>query len=184
MGQNTEELRAEEIREDIAQTRADLGRDLDALGDRVSPRRMMERRTNRTRRWFGSARDRIMGSMSEAQHAAGDRTSAAAERMSSGASAVPEMATEGVRGHPTVAGAVAFGVGFLVALAITPSEREVEVVERMEPHLEPMKGELASSAQNVTESVKETGKEVAGDLQSSAKEHAENVKESAGQSSR
>ena len=42
MGQSAEELRYE-----IADTRAELGQTLDAIGDRVSPGRMIERRKNR-----------------------------------------------------------------------------------------------------------------------------------------
>jgi len=180
MGQN-----AEELREDIAQTRAELGRDLDALGDRVSPRRMMERRTNRTRRWFGDARERVRGTVTGAPHAAAERvssgTSSAAEAVSSGMHAVPDRATEATRGNPGMAGMVAFGVGFLVGLAITPSETEKEAVGRLEPHLEPLKGELSSSAHQVADSMKETGHDVAEDLQASARGHVESVKEAASQ---
>ena len=178
---------AEELKEDIAQTRADLGRDLDALGDRVSPRRMMERRTNRAKRWLADARDRVMGTVTAMPHAAAERVSEGASSASgavtSGVQAVPERAAQATRGNPSMAGMVAFGLGFLVGIAITPSSAEEEMVNRLEPHLEPLKGELSSSAHDVAESVKETGKEVAEDLQSSAKEHVESVKEAATPSS-
>lgn len=180
MGQN-----AEELKDDIAQTRAELGRDLESLGDRVSPRRMMERRTNRTRRWVSDARDRIMGTAAAAPRQAAETVtggvSSTKELVSAGVGAVPERATQATRGNPGLAGAVAFGLGFLVGIAITPSDAEMQAVERIEPQLEPLKGELASSARDLAESVKETGKEVAGDLQSSAKDHVEHVKEAAGQ---
>jgi hypothetical protein len=182
MGQN-----AEELKEDIAQTRADLGRDLDALGDRVSPRRMMERRTNRAKRWMGDVRDRVMGTVTAVPHAAAGKmsegASSAADAVSSGVHAVPDRAAQATRGNPSMAGMVAFGLGFLAGIAITPSSTEEQMVERLEPHLEPLKGELSSSAQEVAESMKESGKEVAEDLQSSAKEHVENVKEAATPSS-
>ena len=40
---------AEELRRDIEQTRNGLGNTMEAIGDRVSPSRMMERRKNRFR---------------------------------------------------------------------------------------------------------------------------------------
>jgi hypothetical protein len=56
MGQN-----ADELRRDIERTRMEMSDNLDAIGDRVSPRRMAERRWQRTRNWFGSARDSVFG---------------------------------------------------------------------------------------------------------------------------
>jgi hypothetical protein len=56
VGQSPEELRRE-----IEQTRAELSQDLDAIGDRVSPGRMVERRRNRMRNGVSSLRERVMG---------------------------------------------------------------------------------------------------------------------------
>jgi hypothetical protein len=53
MGQSPEELK-----QDIESTRADLGETLDAIGDRVSPGRVIERRKNRTRQRLTGLRDR------------------------------------------------------------------------------------------------------------------------------
>lgn len=177
MGENAEELKS-----DIAQTRAELGRDLDALGDRVSPRRMMERRRNRAGRWINDARDRILGTVTGPPHAAADHVSDAASSAVDMIESVPDRATQATRGNPGMAGMVAFGVGFLLGMALAPTDTEQQVVERLEPHLEPLKGELASSARDVADSVKETGREVADDLQASAKGHVESVKETASSS--
>ena len=68
MGQSAEELRYE-----IADTRAELGQTLDAIGDRVSPGRMIERRKNRFVVGMRSAKDRIMGTASDAGTAVTDR---------------------------------------------------------------------------------------------------------------
>src|SRR6187402_1887589 len=126
MGQN-----AEELKDDIAQTRAELGRDLDALGDRVSPRRMMERRTNRAKRWVGGVRDRVMGTVTAAPHAAAGKVSDGASSAADAVQAVPEKAAQVTRGNPTMAGMVAFGLGFLVGIAITPSSAEEVMVDRL-----------------------------------------------------
>jgi hypothetical protein len=50
VGQAADELRdAEEIREEIERTRADMASTLDAIGDRVSPRLQAERQMERLR---------------------------------------------------------------------------------------------------------------------------------------
>ena len=67
MGQSTEELRRE-----IEYTRDDLGQTLDAIGDRVSPGRIVERRKNRVVNGLSSVRDRVMGTASDAGNSIGD----------------------------------------------------------------------------------------------------------------
>ena len=52
----------EQLERDIEQTRRDLGRDVDALADKVSPARVVERRVERTKNWFSNTKDKIMGS--------------------------------------------------------------------------------------------------------------------------
>ena len=119
MGQSAEELRYE-----IADTRAELGQTLDAIGDRVSPGRMIERRKNRFVVGMRSAKDRIMGTASDASHAVTDRVQGVGDGITDTAgSAVetvrgaPEAARQQAQGNPMMVGAVAFGIGFLVAAA-------------------------------------------------------------------
>jgi hypothetical protein len=51
VGQAADELRdAEEIKQDIEQTREDMASTLDAIGDRVSPKLQAERQMERLRR--------------------------------------------------------------------------------------------------------------------------------------
>jgi hypothetical protein len=56
MGKSTQELRG-----DIEHTREDLGETLDAIGERVSPGRIVQRRKARVRHAFSSARESVMG---------------------------------------------------------------------------------------------------------------------------
>ena len=64
MGQTTEDLRAQ-----IADQRETLGRDLEAIGDRVSPTRMAERRKNAVRERWQSTKTRVMGTADDATSA-------------------------------------------------------------------------------------------------------------------
>ncbi len=69
MGEFTQEQR---IADDIAGTRQGLTRDVDALTDRVSPGRVVERRVEKTRRGMGRLKDRVMGSADDAKSSLSD----------------------------------------------------------------------------------------------------------------
>ena len=56
MGQDADQLKRE-----IEDTRGELGGTLDAIGDRLSPGRMVERRKNRMMNGLHNVRDRVMG---------------------------------------------------------------------------------------------------------------------------
>ena len=118
---------AEELRQEIAGTRADLGDTLDAIGDRVSPGRVMERRKNRMTNGLRTAKDRIFGSASDAGGAVADTAGTAVDAVRS----APDAAMTQTQGKPVVAGAVAFGVGFLVAAAFPPSEVEEQAASKV-----------------------------------------------------
>ncbi len=66
---------AEELRQDIADTRDNLSDTLDAIGDRVSPGRVIERRKNRMTAGVHSALERVMGSAHDAADAVRDAPS-------------------------------------------------------------------------------------------------------------
>jgi gas vesicle protein len=52
----------EQLEREIEETRRNLGQNVDALADKVSPGRVVERRVERTKNWFSNTKDRIMGS--------------------------------------------------------------------------------------------------------------------------
>ena len=61
MGQSAQQVRA-----DIERTREDLGQDLDAIGDKISPRQAVRRRTDRVRGTLTDMKERVMGSAESA----------------------------------------------------------------------------------------------------------------------
>ncbi|HWM18621.1 MAG TPA: DUF3618 domain-containing protein [Ilumatobacteraceae bacterium] len=166
MGQSTEELRR-----DIARTRGELGETLDAIGDRVSPGRMIERRKNRASNMIRSARDRVMGSASDtsqaladAGHAIGDTASGTVDTLKSS----PEVVRNQTQGNPLMAGAIAFGVGLLTASVFKPSEVEKQVA-----------GQLMDKAEPLTQEFKQMGQETLEHLKEPALAAVEQVKETA-----
>ena len=171
---------AAELKQDIARTRDDLGDTLDAIGDRVSPGRMIERRTNRAKQGFRSIRERVMGtassttsSIGQTAHGATDRVTGAASSAVDTVKELPDTVRTQSQGNPLLAGGLAFGVGFLAAAAMPPSRMEREKAEQ-----------LMASMPPVTEQVGNVVKEAADHLREPAREAATNVKDAASEAAR
>ena len=106
MGQESEQLRRE-----IEQTRRELGTDVDALTEKVSPKRVVGRRVDKAKDAVGGLKEKVMGTTSDAASSAGDGISSAASTVgdrtgsavgtvqgaaSSAASSVADTASSGV----------------------------------------------------------------------------------------
>lgn len=153
MGQSTEELRR-----DIAQTRGELGETLDAIGDRVSPGRMIERRKTRASNTLRDVRDRVMGSASDASQALADAGHAVGETASGTVDTLkssPEVVRQQTQGSPLIAGAIAFGVGLLTASVFKPTEIEKQAAGQLMEKAEPLAQELKQMGQVTVEHLKE-----------------------------
>jgi len=150
---------AEQLKQDIAGTRDNLSETLDAIGDRVSPARVIERRKNRMTGGVRAAVDRVMGTAHDVVGTAHD----AADKVRD----TPATIGSGTQGAPLVAAGVAFAAGFLLAVAFPPSEQETELASHL---VEPVKDELTN-----------TGRELADHLQAPAQEAVEQVKQTAQQ---
>lgn len=170
MGQEPAQLRA-----DIERRREDLGDTIDAIGDRVSPGRILERRRNRMFEGVRSLRDRVMGTVGSGTQSVGDAAGSVREHLS--ADAVKGQAA----GSPLGAGLVAAGIGFLVAVAIPPSEPEVDAAQRAQQHLEPAKDALMEAGRSVADDLKEGATEAAQQVKEHATEAATTVGDSAKQ---
>jgi ElaB/YqjD/DUF883 family membrane-anchored ribosome-binding protein len=166
MGQSPEELKQE-----IESTRSDLGETLDAIGDRVSPGRVIERRTNRVRLAVGGLRDRVMGFVD-------DTTSSANDRIGSTVDTIREAPSAGratTQGHPMVAGALAFGVGFLIAAVVPRTQAEEQAATQLADRVEPLKQELSEAGHEVAQSLSDPAREAAHELKDTAKAGVQEV---------
>ena len=170
MGQDTDELKR-----DIEDTRAGMTETLDAIGDRVSPGRIVERRKNRIRASVHDLRDRVMGSASDAQHGVTDAAHGAADAVKH----APDAIATGTQGAPLMAGAIAFGAGFLVAAVFSPTETEKKASAKVMETLEPAKEQLVDSAKEVADHLKEPAKQAAQDIKDMAGDSAAAVASSA-----
>ena len=182
MGQSAQQVRA-----DIEWTREDLGQDLDAIGDKISPRKAVRRRTDRVRSKLTDMKERVMGSAESApssvssggssvagsvRDTASDVTSAVGDAASGAVDAVrgaPDVVKTQTEGNPVAVGLIAFGLGALAGTILPSTQTE----KSMAPELR----------ERVVEPVKETASEAARemdqDLRGSAEEAAERVKQTA-----
>jgi len=180
MGQTAEELRAQQLRADIAQNRTELSDTLDAIGDRVSPRRIAERRKNRVIVFVTSIRERVMGTAQSAADTAGSMVESAEGAAQSASTTVQSQ----VQGSPLVAGAAAAAVGFIAAAAIPPSAREKQLAQPLVEKAQPLVEEAKETAQEVVQDLKQPVQEAAQELKGTTQEAAKTVADTARDSAR
>lgn len=170
MGQSAEELRRE-----IADTRAELSGTFDAIGDRVSPSRMIQRRRNKVSRGMHSMRERVMGTAHDTHASLADSKDSALQSVSD----VPDMVRSRTEGAPMVAGALAFGVGFMVAAALPPSQGEKQVSVKLLEKAEPLKAQLSEAAHEAADHLKEPARQAADQIKDAVSEGTHQVSDTA-----
>ena len=122
----------EQLRREIEQTQRGLSADVNALTDKVTPRRIVQRRMDHTRRAIANLRDKVMGTTSNGTEAVADTASSAAQTVGE----LPQTVRRGTEGNPLAAGLIAFGFGWLTASLLPASKREQKLAE-------PVVGEVA-----------------------------------------
>jgi gas vesicle protein len=187
---------AEELRQDIELRRSNLTDDFDAIGDRVSPGRIVERRTDAVKGRFKNMKESVMGSAdhvgeraqdtvgdlrAQAGDAAGTVASTASEAVHAAqggihtagekAAEVPGMVREQTQGNPLAAGLVAFGLGLLVATVLPESRKERQLARTVQPHLT-----------DAARAAGDTGRALAGELKPAVQDSAKHLRESARES--
>jgi cell division septum initiation protein DivIVA len=187
----------DQIRSSIEQTQQHLSADVDALAEKVSPPRIMERRVQQTRSAMTNFKDAIMGNTADATSAIGGTASSvagsakdvagsakdvagsakdtmAAKASSAGgmAGSVPEQARQRARGNPLAAGLIAFGAGWLLSSLLPATEREQQAAAEL-------KDLAAEKGGPVKEQLSQAGQEATQSLRESAQQRAQSVKETA-----
>jgi ElaB/YqjD/DUF883 family membrane-anchored ribosome-binding protein len=173
MGQSTTELTTE-----IERTRSDLGETLDAIGDRLSPGRMVQRRKNRMSNGVRAVRDRVMGTVDEVRSSASDTGRHAGELAGQAAEKVtsmPDTIRHESQGNPLMAGAIAFGAGFILASAFPASRPERRAASQLMEKAEPIKHELTEAAGEIAQDMREPAREAMERVKDAASEGAQSV---------
>jgi gas vesicle protein len=176
----------EEIRADIERTRRELGTDVDALADKVSPSGIAHRQTSKVKDGIRRAKENVMGTADETTsgvrdtlHQTGDSTRESLRHAGEAVQDAPQQALRQTQGNPLAAGLIAFGVGMLVSSLIPPSEAERQAAQTVKEKAEPLTHEVSDVAQQVAQDLKEPAREAAEHVKTAAAEGSRHVKDDA-----
>jgi hypothetical protein len=173
MGAESEALRA-----DIEDRRESMAGTIDAIEDRVVPSRIIERRKSAARGWVGDVKGRVMGTTGAASEQAGSTVAKIGDGMSAATDAVsnaPAQVQRATAGSPLIAGAVAFGIGALVAALLPETEPERRAVDAVQPQLAAATDAVKDAGQQALETAKSSAQDAAQDLKESASTHAQEI---------
>jgi cell division septum initiation protein DivIVA len=173
----------DEIRGNIEQTQQNLSADVDALTEKVSPPRIMERRVEQTRSAMTTMKDRVMGgtadrtssvggTVSSTASSAQDTLTSTASSAAGVATAAPDMARRRTRGNPLAAGLIAFGAGWLVSSLLPATEPEQQVASQV-------KDLAVEKGRPLAQQLSQAGQEAAHELAQSAQQRAQSIQETA-----
>ena len=165
----------DQIRADIERTRRELGGDVDALADKVSPSKIVDRQTDKVKHAFGSVRDKVMGAADDTGTAISDAGSSVAEHVGDAKDKVVAKA----EGNPLAVGLIAFGVGLLAASLIPASAKEKKVAAEVKDQAQPLIDEVADVAKDIGANLKEPAQHAAAAVKDVAADSIETVKEDA-----
>lgn len=184
----------EDIRRDIEATRDELSRDVDALAEKVSPARVVERKVDRAKDAVSNVKEKVMGSPSSHEGfsgefdsgsegnglgGAGDKISSAASSVADSASSAPQQARARTRGNPLAAGLIAFGAGWLVSSLLPATDKEEQAAEAVKAkaseHSDALKKPFVDAAGELKDNLKEPAQQAAESVRSTAAEGAETV---------
>ena len=166
---------AEEIRAEIESTRRDLGQDVDALADKVTPSKIVDRQKNKLFGALTSVKDRVMGAAEDAAESVKDAGHSAGSGVKDAGHAVAHK----TQGNPLAAGLVAFGVGMLVAALIPPSDKERELAATVEDKAQPLVEGVKDAAREVGENLREPAREAVDSVKETAQDAAHHVADDA-----
>jgi len=177
---------AEELRQKLDDQRHDLGRDLEAIGDRVSPGRAVQRRRAAVGRSVNKVRTAVMGAADSAGSGVAGSASSLSSSVSDSASAIagsvtdlPGTVRERTQGAPFAAGLVAFGAGLLAASLLPATDRERRAAERVEPALQQAAGELGAAGADAVAELKDHAADAAAELKDDAQDSLAAIKSEA-----
>jgi cell division septum initiation protein DivIVA len=173
----------DQIRSNIEHTQQNLTADFDALTEKVSPPRIMERRVERTRSAMTTMKDRIMGgtadrtsnvggTVSSTASSAKDTLASTASSAADVANATPDMARRRVQGNPLAAGLIAFGAGWLLSSLLPATEPEQQVASQV-------KDLAMEKGRPLAQELSQAGQEAAQELRESAQQRAQSIQETA-----
>ena len=164
----------EQLKRNIELSRRNVGRDVDALTEKVSPGRVVGRRVDRARSGIDRMRERVMGSVGDTAGSALSSVQDAGSAVGETVGSAPDLARARTRGTPLAAGVIAFAAGWVAAAALPASTKERQVTQEAKDTAMDAAGQVKEQATQMAQEVKES-------LSEPAQEAVEQVKHSASQ---
>jgi hypothetical protein len=149
--------------------RVRMSETLDAIGDRTSPARIVERHNPAIMQRLRHAREAVMGSPDYQEPLLASPRPHAPD--------TSDTATEPVQGNPLAAGLVAFGIGALVATAFPKTHTEQRLVHSGRPQLDHAMQELREAGNHVVAEFEDRAATAQQELSSTVKDAASQVAE-------
>jgi hypothetical protein len=169
----------EQLKRSIEQSRRNVGRDVDALTEKVSPGRVVGRRIDRARYGVDRMKERVMGSVGDTAGSALSSVQDAGSTIGDAVGTAPDLARARTRGTPLAAGVIAFAAGWVAAAALPASTKEREVAQEAKDTAMdaagPVKEQAAQMAQEVKENLREPAQEAVEQVKQSASQAAGDV---------
>lgn len=165
------------IRADIERTRSELSRDVNALGEAVTPGNVARRQVDKVRDKAGSVKDHVMGSASDLGDSASEMASGAVSGVGDAAHDAKHAAASRTRGNPLAAGFVALGVGWLVGSLLPASAKERELSDSVKDKAQPVLDEARNVAMESADHLREPAQAAVADVKDRAQAAVENVKD-------
>lgn len=169
----------DQIHMEIERTRGNLSRDVNQLGDAVSPGSIAHRQKTKMRRQMRGWKDRIMGTSEDLRDqtmgTAHDLQSQAGDAMNQVSETTHDVAHSAkthTQGNPLAAGLIAFGAGALLGSVLPASGKEREAAEALKEKAQPVLDQAADEA-------KQAGQQVADHLKGPAQQSVQEVKSQA-----
>lgn len=91
----------------------------------------------------------------------------------------PAQLQQATAGSPLLAGAVAFGVGALIAALLPETESERRAIKAVQPQVDAATDTLKDAGQHALETAKGAAQDAAGELKASASDHPRQVADQA-----
>jgi ElaB/YqjD/DUF883 family membrane-anchored ribosome-binding protein/uncharacterized protein YukE len=189
------------IRQDIEETRARLGTNVDAVADKVTPSNIVHRQTDKVKDAVTGVKERIMGAAdsatstvqdkmhsgaghtSGALHSTGDTLHGAKDNVSTklsdagtALSHTPDQVKAKTQGNPLAAGLIAFGAGMLISSLIPASQKEREAAQQLKTAAEPLATQVTDAAKDMVQDLKEPAQEAMENVKATATDGVQNVK--------
>jgi len=164
------------LRANIETTRRELGSDVDAVAEKVTPSKIADRQMHRIKGAFRSATERVMGSPDDGHRSVAEATGDALGDARDATVDAGRRVVEKAEGNPLAVGLIAFGVGWLAASLIPASSTEERLAAKAKDAAAPVLHEAAEVGRQVAQDLKQPAHEAVQAVKETAQDAAETVK--------